>query len=231
MRKFDFHVHTRYSSDGHGSPAEMVEAAEARGLEAVAITDHAPEISVGIKPERIPLMFEDVKLAREDSRIWVLLGMEANALGPPGDLDLGGEVIQELDLLVVGVHKLNTLTQDPRELAREYLRVVTSVLERWRFDVLAHPFQFNRYLAPYLKREELEDFVRLMAERGVALEVNLKYRVPDLELLKLCLREGVKLSVGTDAHRAGEVGRVDWPLGMLKRAGAKREDLVLNLVG
>ena len=37
---FDLHLHTYYSPDGCASPEAMVEAAKARGLSGIAITDH-----------------------------------------------------------------------------------------------------------------------------------------------------------------------------------------------
>jgi len=42
------------------------------------------------------------------------------------------------------------------------------------------------------------------------------------------LREGVKLSIGTDAHTVAEVGRIDWPMAVLRRVGARQEDLILD---
>lgn len=38
--KFDLHIHTDASHDGISSPLEMAEAAKARGLDGIAITDH-----------------------------------------------------------------------------------------------------------------------------------------------------------------------------------------------
>jgi len=224
--KFDFHTHTLYS-DGSGTVASTVEVAEALRLEAVAITDHAPELSVGIPREKLTPMLRDIEIAREDAGIQVLAGIEANVMDEWGAIDCEDEFSRKLDILLVGIHKLGR-ARDPAELARDYLRRATGAIERYKFDVFVHPFYFHHYLAPHLSPEDLEGFVGLVAERGVAIEINRKYRVPDEEFLRLCLREGVKLSVGTDAHSAGEVGRVDWVLGVLRRLGARREDLILD---
>ena len=224
--KFDFHTHTLYS-DGVGTVVAMVEAAEARGLEAVALTDHGPELSVGIPREKLISMLQDIEITREDASIPVLAGIEANVVDEGGTIDVDDEFIRKLDILVVGIHKLGKV-KDPAELARDYLSRARNAIERHEFDVFAHPFYFHHYLAPHFLREDLEDFVRLVAGHGVAIEINMKYRTPDEEFLRLCLREGVKLSVGTDAHTTGEVGRVDWALGVLRRLGAKREDLILD---
>ncbi|TES83317.1 MAG: PHP domain-containing protein [Hadesarchaea archaeon] len=224
--KFDFHTHTLYS-DGAGTVASMVEAAEARGLKAVALTDHGFELSMGIPREKLAPMLQDIGIAREDAGIQVLAGLEANVVDEWGTIDVDDESIRKLDILLVAIHKLGE-ARDPSELARDYLRRATNAIERHKFDVFVHPFYFHHYLAPHLLPEDLEDFVRLAAGHEVAIEINIKYRTPDEEFLRLCLREGVKLSVGTDAHTAGEVGRVDWALGVLRRVGARREDLILG---
>jgi len=206
----------------------MVEAAEARGLAAVAITDHGPELSVGISPKKIVPMLQDIELARKDARIPVFTGMEANIIGTEGEIDLDGWLVEKLDVMVVGLHRQGSFGNRPAELARGYLNSVMKVMERQRVDVLAHPFQFHGYLAPHLSQDEIVEFVKLAARKGVAVELNSKYRVPDENFLQECLREGVKLSIGTDAHTAAEVGRVDWPIAMLRKVGARAEDLVLN---
>jgi putative hydrolase len=224
--KFDFHTHTMYS-DGDGTAAAMVEAAEARGLEAVALTDHGPELSVGTPRGKLASMLQDIRLAREDAGIPVLAGIEANVVDEWGTIDIDDEFTRNLDILVVGIHNLGR-AGGPVELARDYLRRATRAMERNEIDVFVHPFFFHGYLAPHLSLEDLEEFVRLAAKRGIALELNMKYRVPDEDFLRVCMREGVRFSVGTDAHTAAEVGRIDWALARLRRLGAKREDLILD---
>jgi len=225
VRKFNFHTHTLYS-DGECLASGIAEAAEASGLAAVAITDHGPELSVGISPSKIPLMLQDIAEAREDANIPVLAGMEANVVNADGVIDLDDEVTKKLDILMIGLHTLGGASQE--ELARNYFLAVTNAMRRQKVDVVAHPFRLHDYLAPYLSPEEREEFVKLAAEKGIAIEINSKYRVPDEELLRVCLQEGVKLSIGTDAHTAAEVGMVDWQMAVLKRIGAKEEDLILS---
>ncbi|KUO39701.1 MAG: hypothetical protein AVW05_01405 [Hadesarchaea archaeon DG-33] len=224
--KFDFHTHTLYS-DGASTVALMVEAAEARGLEAIALTDHGFELSMGIPREKLASMLRDIEIAREDAGIQVLAGIEANVVDEWGTIDVNDESSRKLDILLVSIHRLGR-ARNPTEIARDYLMRATNAIEHHKFDVFVHPFYFHHYLAPHLLPEDLEDFVRLAAGHEVAMEINIKYRTPDEEFLRLCLREGVKLSVGTDAHTPGEVGRVDWALGVLRRLGAKREDLILD---
>ena len=227
LPKFDFHVHSLYS-DGTRAPAEMVEAAEARGLEAVAITDHGPELSVGIHLAKIAPMLEDVEATKQDAEIPVLTGMEANIVDPSGAIDLEDWVIDRLDLVAAGVHRLSSPVHGAKPLARLYLETVTNAMRGGQIAVLVHPFQFHGDLSYHLSPDDINEFARAAAENDVAIELNSKYSCPDLQLISACAKEGVKFSIGTDAHTPSEVGDVGWQMATLKRAGAKREDLILD---
>ncbi|HID60546.1 MAG TPA: PHP domain-containing protein [Hadesarchaea archaeon] len=224
--KFDFHIHTYYS-DGRSGPLEMVEAAEARDLEAVAITDHGPELHVGVPREKLVSMLQDIETARRDAGIPVYAGIEANVVDGSGRVDIDEEFAKKLDLCIVSIHALGEL-MDPKQVAREYLARMTKAVTHRKFNVLGHPFFYHQNLLPYLSREEIENFVKLMAHRDIAVEVNMKYRGPGDEFLALCLREGVKFSIGSDAHTPRGVGKIDWALSALRRVGARREDLILD---
>jgi putative hydrolase len=224
--KFDFHVHTLYS-DGSSSPELVLETALTRGLEAVALTDHGPGLSVGADSPKLLQLSEEVRRMREESGFRILGGVESN-ISPDGTLDLEEKILRQLDLVTAGVHYLNS--KECRAQAGEYLRAVREALRSRAFRILVHPLYYNKSLLPWIAREELEEFVEELAEAEVAVELNSKYRAPDREFLQECLRRGVKLSVGTDAHHPEEVGAVEWQLTLLRRLGAEREDMILDFL-
>lgn len=225
LKKFDFHIHTRYS-DGACSHFEVIEAAAARGLDALAFTDHGPELRVGVKREKMMQMLKDIKIAAEVFEIPVLAGIEANVVNKCGGLDVEGDFIKKIDLLSVGIHDIEGIYLD--DIAHEYLSRAIRAIENQMFDVFCHPFFFNEDLLSNLTWDEIEGFVDLAAEKNVAMEINVKYKAPQEEFLKLCLKKGVKISIGSDAHRISEVGNIDWALSTLRRIGAKRDDLIYD---
>ncbi|TLM99921.1 PHP domain-containing protein, partial [bacterium] len=86
----DYHTHTTYS-DGRGSVRENVEAALARGLEAIGITDHGPKnIGAGVaKAETYLAIKNEVRaLAGEYEKINILVGAEADITGVDGSIDI-----------------------------------------------------------------------------------------------------------------------------------------------
>lgn len=226
MIKFDFHTHTRHS-DGNASVIEMVEAAESRGMAAVAITDHGPDTSVGVPPWEMESLLGEIEDARRDAGIRVLSGIEANVVDGAGNVDVDRRMIERLDFVIFSIHRIDDLI-DPSEAAREYISRMTRAVRRGGASVIGHPFHYHQSLLPYLEREEVEEFVRTLSECGVAVELNMRYRAPDDGFLRLCLREGVKFSIGSDAHSAENVGRIDWALSALEKVGARREDMILD---
>ncbi len=224
--KHDFHIHTHYS-DGASSPAKMVEAGFEKGLKAVAITDHGPEIHVGIKKGEIEQMIEDVSLVKNDASIPVILGIEANILGSSGQIDISRNVLQKLDIVSAGVHDMGSYMTSA-ELAREYFERVINCLEREKIDVLTHPFWYHEDLSKYYDKEELEYFAEIAVETDTAVELNEKYQVPKKELLILFLESGVDFCLGSDAHKEGEVGWFRWGLKTLKSLGVGKEQLIVE---
>lgn len=80
----DLHMHTRYS-DGQATPAEMVEAALACGMQKIAITDHMPlpfEDSAGMQRDQLLQYREEITQLKRDyaGRIEILLSLEFDYL-------------------------------------------------------------------------------------------------------------------------------------------------------
>lgn len=225
--KHDFHIHTSYS-DGLASPAKIVESATEKGLEAIAVTDHGPAISVGIKPGSIDQMIEDVSIVKEDAKITVLLGIEANVVDPEGNIDLDEKILEKMDIVTGGVHYLDSSRTSPESTARNYLERVMRMMGREKIDILTHPFWYHENLSSYLSREDLEKFAKVASERNVAIELNEKYQVPDERLFSVCKEEGALFSFGTDAHKVSEVGEVRWGWELVENGELDEKDIIIN---
>jgi len=224
--KADLHVHTVFS-DGKCSPELMVETAEMRHLDLLAITDHGPALHVGMREDQIPKYLSEMGRLKENSGLKLLVGMEANIVNESGGIDVDEELRGKLDILIVGIHRLPVVSE-PREMAILYLNSLINAIRRNRIDVVAHPFQFQGDLSKYLTVEEIENLLNAAAERETAIEVNEKYKAPDENFYRLCLKHGIRLSVGSDSHRAESVGKLDWVSSILQKIGASESDLIFH---
>ena len=115
----DYHTHTRMAGrllgnipgkHAKGSIKENAIVAIRRGLKEIAITDHGyKNVLYGIKKKKyaeirkiIDELNEYYKNKGIDFRI--LLGVEANAINPKGDIDVDDGIIEYLDLISAGYH-------------------------------------------------------------------------------------------------------------------------------
>jgi len=207
----DVHTHTTYS-DGKGSVLENVEAAEERKLRLLGISDH-----VNFFTEKTLLKYvKEIKSV--DSDVVVLAGIEANIV--PGGSDLTDSFRRKLDYAIASVH---TFVSTPEE----YARLVWDALLDDNVDIIGHfGASFNYVGNP--EERILSELIRLAEEKGKAFEISGWYRTPSLEFVRECVKRGVKLSFGSDAHRPKRVGDVSWSDKVFLKAGGRKEDLFFS---
>jgi DNA polymerase (family 10) len=192
----DLHVHTT-ASDGTASLEEMVASARARGLEYIAITDHArfAEVIGGHTPDGLRAQIDAIaKLNEKLKGFRVLAGIEVN-IQPDGSLDLPDELLAKLDWVVASVHSHFHQTED--EMTARLLRAVSNE----HVDCLAHPS--GRKIGERPPYDADWDVVfQAAAKHGTALEINANPIRLDLsaELARRAIATGCRLAIGTDAH-------------------------------
>lgn len=194
----ELHSHTTWS-DGHASIREMAEAAAARGLRLLAITDHSQSLGVahGLTPERLRAQREEIRRVQAEmgDRIVLLQGAEVEILAD-GRLDYPDEVLAELDIVIAALH---TALRQPRAQVTDRL---VAAIRNPHVDIIAHP---SGRLLPHRPGADLdwEAVLGAAAEHGVALEINAHPRRLDLtdDLARAAIRRDIPLTVDTDAHR------------------------------
>ncbi len=219
----DLHAHTK-ATDGHHTLKEMAEAAKARGLEYLAITEHSRRLTVahGLDPHRLRKQMEEIDRLNENlSGITILKGVEVDIL-EDGSLDLPDEVLAECDLVVGAVHSKFHL---PR--AKQTQRILRA-MERPYFSILAHPS--GRLIG---NREAYEvdmlKIIRAAKARGCFLELNAHPERLDLMDVncQLAKDENVLVAISSDAHRLQDFDNLKYGVGQARRGWLTKDD-VLN---
>ncbi|MBK6004519.1 DNA polymerase/3'-5' exonuclease PolX [Ramlibacter ginsenosidimutans] len=209
----DLHVHTS-DSDGRDSLRVMAEAAAARGLSYIAVTDHSRRLAIahGLDAGRLARQIDLIDAMNEQlSGITLLKGVEVDIL-KDGKLDLPGAILQRLDLVVGAVHERFDLPAD-QQTAR-----LLRAMDHPYFSILAHPAA--RLLG---EREpcafDLERVLRHARERGCFMELNGQPTRLDLDdhACRMARDIGVLVSIASDAHGLLEFGHLDWGVGQARR--------------
>lgn len=119
-----------------------------------------------------------------------------------------------------------------------YMDAHVAELERFArempVDILAHPtllpLPFRALPLEEMWTEEREErAVEALARAGIAFEISNRYRAHE-RFVGRAAQRGVRLSLGSDGHSPDQVGDVEWPLAVARRAGVADEELYDPLV-
>jgi histidinol phosphatase-like PHP family hydrolase len=217
----DLQMHTVYS-DGVSTVAEMAEAAAERGHEYVAITDHSlgQRVPKGVEEEDLNRQAKEIEAVNDRGAIRVLRSIEMN-LTPEGEGAVSVEDLARFEIVVGSFHS-QLRAEEPQ--TRRYVNAIrTSGL-----DIMGHPRgrMYSRRAGLWAEWDEVFDAA---LEVDAAFEINANPARQDLQvdLLKLAVEKGVRLSIGTDSHSIPELDFLTFALGSAVIAGVDR-DRVLN---
>ena len=217
----DLHMHTT-ASDGSASIREMAEAAKARGLKYIAITDHSKRVSManGLDATRLRQHWAEIRKVREEvTGIEILCGIECDIL-EDATLDLDDEVLSEADWVLAVLHYG---LKQPREMIMK--RLLTAIRNP-HVDAIGHPtgrIVVNRVAADI----DFTTFFKAAADHGVLLEINASpYRL-DLDDVQAAAAKahGIKIVINTDSHSTNGFATLRYGVDQARRAGLTKEDV------
>lgn len=223
--KGDVQMHSTWS-DGKSSLEEMLRAAQERGYEYIAITDHSPALAMtqGLDAEKARQQWAEIQRLNEAYEgIRLLRGMEVDIL-EDGSLDMDGETLEALDVVVAAVHSHLSLAP-PAQTER-----IISALEHPQVNILAHPTERKiQERSPMVF--DLETVLEAAADHEVAVELNAQPNRLDLSdvQVRLAKEMGVKVMINTDAHRTDELSFMRYGVDQARRGWLEPEDVLNTL--
>jgi DNA polymerase (family 10) len=217
----DLHMHTD-ATDGKSTLDEMVEAAAARGLKYIAITDHSKRVSManGLDGERARAQWKTIDaLNRRHPGIQVLKGIECDIL-EKGGMDLDDDVLAEADWVVASVHYGQ---KQPRE---QITQRIVDAIRNPHVSAIAHPT--GRIINRRESYEvDLEQVFRAAADYGKLLELNANPARLDLDDVACAAAKshGIPIVISTDAHGTLELDKLRYGVLQARRAGLTAADV------
>jgi len=221
----DLHMHTN-ESDGHNTLEEMIAAAQARGLEYIAITDHSKRVSMarGLDAKRLLAQWAEIERIKEQFEgIQILKGIECDIL-ESGGMDLPDDVLAQGDWVIASVHYGQN---QPIEKITER---ILGALENPHVDIIAHPT--GRLIN---KREayavDIEQVFDAAAKHKKLLELNANPARLDLNDLHCAAakRHGIPIVISTDAHSTDGLDVMRYGVLQARRGGLTASDVANTL--
>lgn len=219
----DTHTHSLASRHAYSTVDENMRYAAEKGLELVALTDHAP----GMKDTTCHAYFSNLQvLPQEMYGVRLLRGIELNIMDYDGSVDMDDATLSRLDLAIASLHT-PCLTPGSR---KENTRAILKAMENPYVAILGHPGD-PRYAVDY------DAVFRAARETGTLLEINNASLVPggfrdgsqeNMErLLYLSMEAGQPVILGSDAHFYRSIADFGYAEALLEKMNFPSE-LILN---
>jgi DNA polymerase (family 10) len=203
----------------------MAQAAAARGLGFLTITDHSASAHYagGLDDARLREQWNEIAQVQADSPVRLLRGTESDILAD-GSLDFSAETLGALDVVIASVHNRHKLDEDAMT------RRLVAALRQPLFTIWGHAL--GRLV---LRRDPVacrfDEIVDAIAESPAAIEINGDpYRL-DLDPVRAraAHARGVRFVVSTDAHSIPELDNLTYAVAMARRARLRPRDVLNTL--
>ena len=219
----DLQMHTVWS-DGSAGIREMAEAGKERGYEYIAITDHSKGLKIAGGIDESALLKQareiaTVNKARTTRGLTALRSIEMN-LSPRGEGDMDPRALAKLDIVLGAFHSALRKKEDQTS---RYL----AALRNPDIQILGHPrgriYNFRLGLKADWRRVFAEA-ARL--DKAVEIDSYPDRQDLNLALLKIARKEGVRISLGTDAHHADQLEFIELGLSAALKAKIPAERIL-----
>jgi len=219
----DLQMHSEWS-DGANTIRQMAEAAQARGLDYIAITDHSKSLVVanGLDEKRLLAQIEEIRaLNAELDGFTVLAGSEVEILAD-GRLDIADEVLAQLDIVLACLH--SGFGASSEAITKRMVRAAQNPY----VCIIGHPS--GRLIGERERTAlDLDALIRACVDSRTALEVNSGPQRLDLcdHDARRAIEMGAHLVISTDAHLADNLSWLTYGVQTARRGWAT-PDRVLN---
>lgn len=214
-------MHTLVSQHAFSTVNELVMSAKEKGLKAIAITDHGPNMPDGAKPVHFRAFMHSIP--DEICGIRVYKGSEVNIIDYEGRLDLSEKILSSLDFVIASYHIESITPHD----SKAHTEGLIKVIENPNVDCLGHTG--NPIFLCNIERivSECKKHNKLIEINSSSFAVRKGSYPICREIACLCKKHLLNIVVNSDAHSLYNVGEHTAALNMLEDIGFP-EELVIN---
>jgi DNA polymerase (family X) len=218
----DLHDHSDWSGDGRDTMEDMIAAAADRGLDYLALTDHAEDLRInGISREQMLEQRDQLRALQESHPDMRLLhGAELN-IGVDGSVDYDPEFLEGFDWLVASVH-----SHFRRPVEEQTARIVTA-MRNPAVTAIGHLTGRMFGKRPGIDLD-LDAVFDAAVETGTAIEINSNLARLDAsaDVIREGAHRGVRFVISTDAHAVEELDNLRYGAMQARRGGVPADQVV-----
>jgi len=117
---------------------------------------------------------------------------------------------------------------DKEQFMNQLVEKIEAIFSQEPVDIYVNPTVLPDELADEYDalwtEERKQKVINVLAENGVALEINARYRLPKPDMIKMAKKAGLKFSFGTN-NTGKELGQLDYCLEMIDECDLKPDDM------
>ncbi|PCJ89770.1 MAG: hypothetical protein COA57_01035 [Flavobacteriales bacterium] len=212
--KWDYHIHTTFT-DGKATIEELVNRAIKIGLTRIIFTEHT-EPWMAKDSDWFGEYVELITYYRDKHKgeIEIFIGIEAPAIDYEKGLQMTEEMERNTEFILGAAHrypdmgnrKVKDLTTE--EAVEFEFNTLMALSNNDRIDSIAHiGATCAKYCASF-PMELSRKIIRNATKNGIAVEINHTYHRPLTSFLQVCIEENAYLTLGSNAHRLQDIGKV-----------------------
>ena len=219
--KIDLHIHSTKSACGYSTLNEILSYSSEKNMELIAVTDHGP-FETNNRSLMVPFMMFD-RSPKKIKNTKIIYGCESNFLDDEGNIGLDQDIIDGLDILLLGYHG----NRDKGY--KDVTNAMITAIEKNPVTIITHPTYSKN---PF----DMETIIDFAIEKNVLLELNnskiesdaKKGKLDPYKMMITKVRDsGQKLIINSDAHFIHEIGNFDTIEQFWTELGLS-EDIVIN---
>ncbi len=218
----DTHTHTNISHHAYSTLEENIAAAKRKGMEGIAITNHAPMLGDGAHSWH----FSSLKNFKNYVYgIRLLRGAEVNIMNVEGEIDLDNYALAPLEIVIASMH---TPCFAPNQSEAVVTRAYLNMLEKNpKVNIMGHMGD-GRYKCDYRAvLEKVKETGRIVEINHHSFDVRAGSHENCREIALICSELKIPVVLSTDAHFSDDVGEVENSWRMLREINFP-EELILN---
>jgi putative hydrolase len=216
----DTHVHTVACNHAYSTIYENAASAKQKGLELICITEHGVELPGG--PHLY--YFANIKVVPpEINGVKILKGIETNIMDFDGNLDIPDKYKDRMEIVLAGLHSM-CLTPGSK---KENTKALIKTMEKDYVDVIVH-------IGNPVYEVDYQDALKAAKDTNTIIEINNSSFVHSRKgsysnckmVAQECMKRGMMITLGSDAHIACDVGEFGVAETMLEEIGFPEEFII-----
>ncbi len=220
--KSDLQMHSDYS-DGNNTIKEMAEKCIKLGYKYMLVTDHTGKLKIAnsLDERRAENYFKEIdRLNKNFKNFRIFKGAEVD-IKENGDIGISDKFLKKFDVIVASIHSAFKKSKE------EQTKRLLKAMDNKYIKIIGH--LTGRLINERKSIEvDIDKIFKKARENNIVLEINAFPNRLDLNdaNVREAIKNGCKLSLGTDAHSAEQLDFMKFGVITAKRGWAEKKDIV-----